>query len=89
VLEVIRETADDIIDQVHAIQARGRTTDDLILIELQIDIVEFVFCKQRHVFIEKVFGPSQGIEARSTIVRASSKLIRCLGEKDAKPDAAV
>lgn len=53
-LEVIGEAAHDIVNQVHAIQAGSRTADDLILIELEIDIVEFVFGEPRHVFIEKV-----------------------------------
>ncbi len=84
VSEVDGESAYHMIDHIRAVQAGGRASDDLVLVEFEVDIVEFVFREQGDVLVEKVFRSGEQIESRPGVVRGSTELIGRFGEEHAQ-----
>lgn len=81
--EVIRQSTYHMIDQVRPIQTGCRPSNNLILIESQVHIIEFILGKQSDVFIEEELRSSQGIETGSGVVRRTTKLIGGFGKEHA------
>src|SRR4029453_16823480 len=87
--EVERESAYDVIDQKCPVQAGGRATDHLILVELQIHIIEFVLGKEGDALIEEILHSGKDIKARPPVGGRSPKLIGGFGKEQTQSDSSI
>ena len=55
----------------------------LRLIKIKLRVIEFVFGVDRQMAVHEIFRPRQRVQAHSSIITASSKLVGSLSEENA------